>query len=140
VKEGAKLLTGGKAMNRTGYFMEPTVFADCDNQMKICREEIFGPVMTIQKFSTNQEAIQIANDTEFGLAAGLATTNLDDFQEISSQLRAGNVFINGYNTTQENTPFGGFKASGIGRELGEDCVNDYTETRTIIMKKPDALS
>lgn len=138
-KAGARLLVGGEKAHDKGFFVQPTVFADCDNKMKICQEEIFGPVMTIQKFSTIKEVVEKANDTRFGLAAGLVTNSLESCVEIQEQLRAGQVYVNCYMGVQESTPFGGFNDSGIGRELGEDALKNYTEKRTIIMKKPAGL-
>ena len=105
--------------------------------MTIAREEIFGPVMNILKFKTIEEVIARANDSEYGLVSGVVTKDLDNAIEISNGLRAGQVFVNCWMATNTNTPFGGFKNSGIGRELGENCLKNYLETKTVIIKRPN---
>jgi aldehyde dehydrogenase (NAD+) len=136
-KEGARLLTGGKRVGSRGWFVEPTVFADVTDDMTIAREEIFGPVMCILKFKTIDEVIARANDSNYGLGAGLVTKNLDNAIKISNGLRAGTVYVNCYNQFDTNTPFGGFKDSGIGRELGQAGLQGYLENKTVIIKRPD---
>jgi aldehyde dehydrogenase (NAD+) len=136
-KEGARLLTGGKRVGNKGYFIEPTVFADVTDDMTIAREEIFGPVMCILKFKTIDEVIQRANDSHYGLGAGVSTTSLDSAIKISNALRAGTVYVNSYDIFDANTPFGGFKDSGIGRENGEPGLRNYLEHKTVIIKRPD---
>lgn len=105
--------------------------------MKIAKEEIFGPVMSVMKFKTVDEVIQRANATDYGLVAGVVTKNIDNAIEISNGLRAGQVFINCWMATSENTPFGGFKNSGLGRELGYHGLRNYLETKTVIIKRPE---
>ena len=98
--------------------------------MKIAREEIFGPVMQIMKFKTEEEVIERANDTEYGLGAGIFTSNLDRALMVSQVIKAGNVYVNCYNVGRSQTPFGGFKASGFGREMGEYGLQQYVEVKT----------
>ncbi len=136
-KQGAKLLTGGKRVGNKGWFVEPTVFADVTDDMTIAKEEIFGPVMSILKFKSVDEVIQRANNSEYGLGAGLVTKSVDTALKISNALRAGTVYVNCYDVFDANTPFGGFKDSGVGRELGEYGLKNYLETKTVIIKRPD---
>ena len=102
--------------------------------MTIAREEIFGPVMQILKFNDYDEVIEEANDTEYGLAAGVVTSNIETFQKLANAIRAGTVYINCYDEFDSNTPFGGFKDSGIGRELGQNVLDNYLESKTVIVK------
>ncbi len=102
--------------------------------MTIAREEIFGPVMQIIKFNDYDEVIEEANDTEYGLAAGVVTSNIETFQKLANAIRAGTVYINCYDEFDSNTPFGGFKDSGIGRELGQNVLDNYLESKTVIVK------
>ncbi len=136
-KEGAKLLTGGKRSGNKGWFVEPTVFADVQDNMTIAKEEIFGPVMSIMKFKSIDEVIKRANASEYGLGAGVVTKNIDNAIKISNSLRAGTVYVNCYDVFDANTPFGGFKDSGVGRELGEAGLKNYLESKTVIIKRPD---
>lgn len=136
-KEGAKLLTGGARHGKKGFFIEPTVFADVKDEMKIAKEEIFGPVMSILKFKDVDEVIKRANDSHYGLAAGLVTKNIDTAIKVSNALRAGTVYVNCYDQFDSTTPFGGFKDSGVGRELGEAGLRNYLEQKTVIIKRPD---
>lgn len=136
-KEGAKLLTGGKRHGNKGWFIEPTVFADVKDDMTIAKEEIFGPVMSIIKFKTVDEVIERANNSHYGLGAGLVTQSVDTALKVSNALRAGTVYVNCYDVFDANTPFGGFKDSGIGRELGEAGLQNYLESKTVIIKRPD---
>ena len=136
-KEGAKLLTGGKRHGKKGFYVEPTIFADVKDDMRIAKEEIFGPVMSIIKFKTVDEVIHRANASEYGLGAGLVTSSIDNALKISNALRVGTVYVNSYNVFDCNTPFGGFKDSGTGRELGEHGHKNYLESKTVIIKRPD---
>ncbi|CAI5728866.1 unnamed protein product [Hyaloperonospora brassicae] len=137
VAEGARLLTGGKRHGDKGWFIQPTVFADVTDDMVIAREEIFGPVMPILKFKTIDEVIKRANDSMYGLGAGVVTTNVNSAIKISNGLRAGTVYVNCYDVFDANAPFGGFKDSGIGRENGELGLRNYLEHKTVIIKRPD---
>jgi aldehyde dehydrogenase (NAD+) len=135
-KEGAKLLTGGKRWGDKGYFIEPTVFSDVSDNMTIAKEEIFGPVMSILKFSTIEEVIKRANNTTYGLAAGVITNDLNKALTIAHSVRAGTIWVNCYDAFQVNTPFGGFKESGLGRELGEYGLRQYSEVKTVTVALP----
>jgi aldehyde dehydrogenase (NAD+) len=130
-KEGAKLLTGGNRLGTRGYFIEPTVFDGVTDEMKIAREEIFGPVMNILKFKNVQEVIRRGNQTFFGLAAAVWTRDINKAHRIANGLRAGTVWINCYDVFDAAAPFGGFKMSGIGRELGEYGLQLYSEVKTV---------
>jgi aldehyde dehydrogenase (NAD+) len=136
-KEGAKLLTGGKRVGNKGFFVEPTVFSDVKDDMTIAKEEIFGPVMSILKFKSVDEVIQRANNSNYGLGAGVVTKNVETAIKISNGIRAGTVYVNCYDVFDANTPFGGFKDSGVGRELGEAGLKNYLESKTVIIKRPD---
>jgi len=130
-KEGATLATGGMRHGSEGYFIQPTVFADVKDNMRIAKEEIFGPVQQIMKFSTMEEVIERANDTSYGLAAGVLTNDINKALAFSQAVNAGTVWVNTYLQITPQTPFGGFKQSGIGRELGEAGIHSYTELKTI---------
>jgi len=136
-KEGATLHTGGKRVGSKGWYVEPTVFSGVTDNMTIAKEEIFGPVMSILSFKSVDEVIQRANSSNYGLAAGIITGNMDTALKVSNALRAGSVYINSYDVLDTNTPFGGYKDSGIGRELGEHGLKNYLETKTVIIKRPD---
>ena len=136
-KEGANLLTGGGKWGSKGYYVEPTVFSDVEDHMTIAREEIFGPVMSILKFRTIDEVIKRANSSNYGLAAGLMTKSLDNAIALSNGLRAGSIWVNCYDVFQSNLPFGGFKDSGVGRELGFEGIKNYIESKTVVIKRPD---
>ncbi|KAI4459740.1 aldehyde dehydrogenase-related [Holotrichia oblita] len=134
VKEGAKLQTGGSRIGKEGYFIEPTVFSDVSDDMTIAKEEIFGPVQTILKFNTLDEVIERANNTTYGLAAGIVTQNINDALVFSQAVQAGSVWVNCYDAVVPQAPFGGYKQSGIGRELGEEAMKEYLEVKTISIK------
>jgi aldehyde dehydrogenase (NAD+) len=137
VDGGAKLACGGHQVAsgelRGGYFFEPTIFVDADNSMKIAREEIFGPVLTVLRFRDEEEALRIANDTEFGLASGIWTRDMGRAFRFSKGLRAGTVWVNTYRTISPAAPFGGYKKSGIGRERGVDAVLEYTQVKNVMI-------
>ncbi len=135
IKEGAKLLCGGKRPAgkefEKGNFLEPTIFDEVKPTMRIAREEIFGPVLSVIPFETEEEAIRIANDTDYGLAAGVFTTNLTRGHRVISKIPAGITWINNYHPTYNEMPWGGYKQSGIGRELGLFGIEAYLETKQI---------
>jgi aldehyde dehydrogenase (NAD+) len=135
-KEGAKLLTGGSRHGSEGFFVQPTVFGDVKDDMRICREEIFGPVMQILKFKTIDEVIERSNSSEYGLAAAVFTKNIDNALQISNSLRAGTVWVNCYDNFDVAAPFGGYKASGYGREKGEYGLSNYLEVKCVTVKIP----
>jgi aldehyde dehydrogenase (NAD+) len=134
-EEGAKVLLGGRKATHpdcgTGWFVEPTIFGDVENGMRIAQEEIFGPVLSIIRFDTEEDAIRIANDTRFGLAAGIWTSNLRRAMQMPNRLEAGTVWVNTYRTMSFMSPFGGYKQSGIGRENGMDMIKEYLQTKSI---------
>ena len=134
MREGAKLEYGGNKIGDRGFFVEPTVFTNVDNQMSIAQAEIFGPVMSIIKFKDIAEVILKANDTEYGLAAAVWTKDINKAHQMAHHLRAGTVWINCYDALDSAAPFGGFKQSGIGRELGEYGLLEYTEVKTVTVK------
>jgi aldehyde dehydrogenase (NAD+) len=133
--EGAKLVCGGERVGDKGYFIQPTVFADVNDDMKIAKEEIFGPVMSIIPFKSVDEVVQRANRTEYGLAAAVWTRDIKKAHSIADSVRAGTVWVNCYNVLDPRSPFGGFKQSGIGRELGEYGLQQYTEVKSVIIKR-----
>ncbi|GAA6038062.1 hypothetical protein JCM8097_007526 [Rhodosporidiobolus ruineniae] len=130
-QEGAKLLLGGDRHGNKGYFVQPTVFADVTNDMTIAREEIFGPVASIIKFKTEEDAVQIANDSEYGLAAAVHSLNINTVNRVVRQLKAGTVWANQYVMLSHAVPFGGYKQSGWGRDLGAEGLDGYLETKAV---------
>ncbi|WP_133139833.1 aldehyde dehydrogenase family protein [Legionella genomosp. 1] len=135
IEEGAKLLCGGKRPQAQefakGNFLEPTIFDDVKPNMRIAKEEIFGPVLVVIPFDTEEEAIQIANDTNYGLAAAVWTNNLTRAHRVTSQLRAGILWVNHYHPTYNEMPWGGYKQSGSGRELGLYGIESYLEVKQV---------
>ncbi|XP_028255327.1 mitochondrial 10-formyltetrahydrofolate dehydrogenase isoform X1 [Parambassis ranga] len=136
VKEGATLVYGGNQVDRPGFFMEPTVFTDVEDHMFIAKEESFGPVMVVSKFKDGDVdgVLQRANDTEFGLASGVFTRDINKAMYVSERLEAGTVFVNTYNKTDVASPFGGFKQSGFGKDLGEDALMEYLKTKAVTVE------
>jgi aldehyde dehydrogenase (NAD+) len=133
-RQGAKLVCGGNRVGDRGFFIEPTVFADVADNMTIAQEEIFGPVQSIIKFRTIDEVVDRANNTMYGLAAAVWTRDIGKAHAIANSVRAGTVWINCYDVFDAAAPFGGFKQSGIGRELGEYGLQQYTEVKTVTVK------
>jgi phenylacetaldehyde dehydrogenase len=135
--EGAKLVTGGGrpsglgAEYRDGYFLEPTIFAGTDHSMRVVREEIFGPVLVVMQWEEVDDLVAMANDTCYGLSAGIWTQNLTMAHRIAAAIRAGTIWINCYNLTDPASPFGGYKQSGWGREMGRGALELYTETKSV---------
>ena len=134
---GATVALGGEKVAGPGYFIQPTIFTGVRDDMKIAREEIFGPVMSILKFSTLDEAIDRANDSCYGLAAGIISPNINTCMKFANRVKAGTVWCQTYHQFCHETPFGGFKSSGIGRELGEAGLAAYTELKTIMIALDD---
>jgi len=129
--ERLTLLTGGARMDRPGFFVEPTVFGDVKNTCRLAREEIFGPVVALIRFDGEDDAVSIANDTPFGLAAGVWTSSVQRAHRMVSRLRAGTVWVNNYRMVSHSLPFGGFKHSGVGREMGAEALHEYTEVKSV---------
>jgi len=131
--EGAKVALGGGRLGDKGYFVQPTVFTEVKDEMKIAKEEIFGPVMQLMKFKTLDEAIERANSTHYGLAAGICTRDVGTALAAAKDLEAGTVWINCYDNFDLAAPFGGFKTSGWGREKGEYALENYTEVKCVMV-------
>ena len=131
IAEGAEVLCGGNKPFDQGYFVSPTVFADVNDEMTIAKEEIFGPVISALPFNDIDEVIERANKSQFGLAAGVWTENVKNAHYIASKVRAGTVWVNCYNVFDAASPFGGFKQSGLGREMGSYALNNYTEVKSV---------
>ena len=133
--EGATLLTGGRQLAEGamahGNFVEPTIFVDCRDDMRIVREEIFGPVMAVLDFDDEDEVVARANDTVFGLAAGIFTNDLTRAHRVIAALEAGTCWVNTYNITPIELPFGGNKQSGLGRENGQAAIDHYTSLKSV---------
>lgn len=130
-QEGARLVAGGYQVGDKGYFIAPTIFADVDDNMRICKEEIFGPVLVVEKFSSIDEAIEKANNTTYGLGGSVFTQDTRKYLKVSEAIEAGIVWVNCYNVLDAALPFGGWKESGIGRELGEEGIHNYLEHKSV---------
>jgi len=131
IEEGAEVVTGGSTPSEKGYFVTPTIFADVEDKMTIAKEEIFGPVIAALPFEDLDEVIDRANNSEYGLAAGLWTRDVANAHYVANRLRAGTVWVNCYNVFDAASPFGGYKQSGIGREMGSYALNNYTEVKSV---------
>lgn len=132
-KEGARIITGGEKKGEKGYFIKPTIFADVKEDMRIVKEEIFGPIVSVSKFSSVDEVIAMANDSEYGLAAGIHTKDVNKAIDVSNRIKAGTIWINTYNAFHQSVPFGGFGQSGIGREMGAEALDNYTQVKAVRM-------
>ncbi len=130
-RAGARVVTGGERHGDKGFYIKPTVFTDVKDEMTIASEEIFGPVLAVSKFKDIEEAVARANSTDFGLAAAVWTRDIGKAHAIANRVRAGTVWVNCYDVFDPAAPFGGFKRSGIGRELGEKALDNYTELKTV---------
>lgn len=131
-EEGANLLSGGEPCGEKGYYISPTIFSDVQDNMEIARDEIFGPVMSLMKFTTVEEAIERANATRYGLAAGIVTKNIDIANTVSRSIRAGTIWVNCYFGFDHDVPFGGYKMSGFGRDEGLDALYKYTQVKSVV--------
>lgn len=130
-REGAECLSGGGRFGDRGYFIEPTLFGNVNDDMAIAREEIFGPVLSVLKFKDVDEIVERANNTFYGLAAAVWTKDIEKAHRLAAKIKAGTIWINCYDVFDAAAPFGGFKMSGLGRELGEKGLDAYTETKTV---------
>lgn len=129
--QGARLVTGGERAGEKGYFIKPTIFGDVTEDMRIVKEEIFGPVVTIAKFKTTEDAIAIANNSNYGLAAGVHTEDINKAIHVSNSINSGTIWVNTYNDFHQSVPFGGYGESGFGREMGEASLDNYTQVKAV---------
>ncbi|SIS42397.1 betaine-aldehyde dehydrogenase [Salimicrobium flavidum] len=143
-EEGANLLIGGARPEdeelQNGFFYLPTIFTECTSDMRIVQEEVFGPVLTVERFETEEEAVKLANDSIYGLAGAVFTTDIDKAERAAAKMRMGTVWINDFHPYFAQAPWGGYKQSGIGRELGKPGLEEYTETKHIYRNlKPEPI-
>ncbi|KAK9148915.1 hypothetical protein Scep_007672 [Stephania cephalantha] len=131
-KEGGTILTGGKALDKKGYYIEPTIFTDVKEEMIVVSDEIFGPVMSLMKFKTVEEAIERANNTKYGLAAGIVTKDLNIANRVSRSIRAGTIWINCYFALDRGCPFGGYKMSGFGKDKGMQALYKFLQVKAVV--------
>ena len=143
-EDGARCVLGGERATRaecgSGWFVEPTIFVDVRNDMRIAQEEVFGPVLCVIRFDSEEEAVRIANDTPYGLAAGIWTTSLARATHLPRRLKAGTVWVNAYRVVSYMAPFGGFKQSGIGRENGIAAIYEYLESKSVFINPQPSIS
>jgi phenylacetaldehyde dehydrogenase len=133
-QQGAQFVTGGNRVGNSGYFVEPTVLTKTNDNMKVVQEEIFGPVVAAMPFKDIEEVARQANNSVYGLAAGIWTRDTSKAHRLASRIRAGTVWINCYNVFDAALPFGGYKQSGWGREMGKEALELYTETKAVCMQ------
>ncbi|KAK3439225.1 hypothetical protein EUGRSUZ_C03858 [Eucalyptus grandis] len=131
-REGATLLTGGERLGTEGYYIQPTIFTNVKEDNMIVKDEIFGPIMSLMKFKTTEEVIKRANDTRYGLAAGVLTKNIDMANTVSRSIRAGTIWINCYFAFDNDCPLGGYKMSGFGRDFGLDALHKYLQVKSVV--------
>jgi aldehyde dehydrogenase (NAD+) len=141
-QEGARLVSGGERATggalSSGLFIQPTIFADATNEMTLAREEVFGPVLTIIPFADEDEAIRIANDTSFGLASAIWSRDINRVMRVSKAIRSGMVWVNTYRAVACQTPFGGVKESGFGRERGHEGLMEFVTTKNVMINFSEA--
>ncbi|MDB3962588.1 betaine-aldehyde dehydrogenase [Paracoccaceae bacterium] len=137
ISEGARLVCGGRRLERPGYYLAPTVFADVSDQMTIAREEIFGPVLSVLDFDDEGDVVARANNTEYGLSAGVFTRDISRAHHVIGKLQAGSCFINSYNDAPVEAPFGGMKLSGIGRENSKNAIEHYSQLKSVYVRMGD---
>jgi phenylacetaldehyde dehydrogenase len=133
-EEGARLVCGGHPLDGPGFFVEPTLFADCRNDMTIMQEEIFGPVLSVAPFEDEAEVIRLANDNVYGLAASVWTQDVSRALRVVPKLKAGSVGVNCHDPDDNSMPFGGYKQSGFGKDRGSEQLEHFLETKTVIVK------
>ncbi|CAH2356010.1 potassium-activated aldehyde dehydrogenase, mitochondrial [[Candida] railenensis] len=129
--QGATLITGGERVDDKGYFIKPTIFGDVTKDMDIVKEEIFGPVVTISKFKTVDEIVETANDSPYGLAAGVHTEDINKAIDVANRIKSGTIWVNTYNDFHQSVPFGGYGESGFGREMGQESLDNYTQVKAV---------
>ena len=137
ISEGARLVCGGQRLERPGYYLAPTVFADVNDEMTIAREEIFGPVLSVLDFENEADVVARANNTEYGLSAGVFTRDISRAHRVIGKLQAGSCFINSYNDAPVEAPFGGMKLSGIGRENSKNAIEHYSQLKSVYVRMGD---
>ncbi|EFP89168.2 aldehyde dehydrogenase (NAD+) [Puccinia graminis f. sp. tritici CRL 75-36-700-3] len=137
--EGATCLLGGDRHGQEGYFIQPTIFTDVKAGMKICKEEIFGPVVVVMKFKDEEDAIRQANDTVYGLVSAIHSTDITKALRVSKRIKAGTVWINCYNRIASQVPFGGYKESGLGRECGSYALSNYTAVKSVFINMSEKI-
>jgi aldehyde dehydrogenase (NAD+) len=130
-REGARLVAGGERLGHSGYFVSPTVFADVEHQMRISQEEIFGPVASVIRFSDDEDAIRLANGTQYSLAAGVWSADITRVHRFVRRLKAGTVWVNTFGPTDVRLPWGGNRDSGFGREHGDVAIENFTEPKAV---------
>jgi p-cumic aldehyde dehydrogenase len=136
-QQGARLITGGQTSAKQGYFVEPTILADVTAESRVFNEEIFGPVLAVTKFSNEEEAINLANKSVYGLGANIYSANVNTCHRMAAKINAGTVWLNTYFVVEPAMSFGGFKQSGLGREMGEDGILMYTESKSVCLRLDD---
>ena len=133
-EDGARCLHGGAVAEGDGFYIQPTVYADVSNDMRIAQEEIFGPVGVVIPFDTEEDAIRIANDSDYGLIGTVWSQNISRALRVADRIDAGQIFVNVWNTMSVQTPFGGYKNSGYGREKGIEAIHHYSHLKTVTVK------
>jgi phenylacetaldehyde dehydrogenase len=133
-EEGATVAYGGEAIDRPGYYIEPTLFSDCSNDMRIVQEEIFGPVLCVVPFDTEEEAVRLANDNIYGLAGSVFTQDISRAIRVVRQLEAGSISVNTHDAVDVSMPFGGYKMSGVGKDMGKEQLEHFLETKSVIVQ------
>ena len=134
--EGAQVYYGGAPVEGAGFFVQPTIFANCNNDMRIVREEIFGPVLVTMPFDAEEQALALANDSQYGLAAAIYSNDLGKVHGLIPRLRAGTVYVNAHSTLDPSMPFGGYKQSGYGKDMGAEQLEFLLETKAVWITLP----
>ena len=133
LNDGAQLVTGGRRVGATGYFVKPTILTGAPQSSRLVKEEVFGPVLAATVFDTVEEAVTLANDTQYGLSGGIYTRDVGNVHKLARRIRGGYLFVNCYSVVDPSMPFGGFKQSGWGRELGKEGLDAYLDTKSVFV-------